>query len=290
MRCLILVCLAAAGARSQTPPVVIIPGDGSNQLEARLDKSQAPHFWCDKTSDWYRLWLDTADLLAATSCWCANIMTAVNGSASRNVAGVGTRVPFWGSTEGFEELDPALPFKASAAFAQMVEALVARGYERNATLRGAPYDFRYTPDVDLKAVGDETPAFADASGYPEALRRLVEATSAAAGGARVVLVSHSMGGLQALYFLNSMSAAWKATYVAKWVAISAPLAGAAKELQLFASGDSDGLPISSQTVREEQRTYDTNHWLYPTTGWAASPWNDFGAVVSMEAHPREAGT
>lgn len=262
-------------------PVIIVPGDGSNQLEAKLvDKPATPHWYCSKNADWYRIWLDATDLVATTDCWSDNIKLALNGSASRNMPGVSTRVPFFGSTEGFEELDPAIPFKGSAAFSAMVEALVKEGYERNSTLRGAPYDFRYSPDVDLPSVGDETPAFT--STYVAALKALVEET-VDAQGARAVLISHSMGGLQTLYFLNAMTDAWKETYVEKWIMISAPLAGAAKELQLFASGNADGLPISSQSVREEQRTYDTNHWLYPTTGYAASPWDDVGAVVRTDA-------
>jgi len=38
-------------------PVIIIPGDGSNQLEAKLDKPKVPHFYCSKKADWFRLWL-----------------------------------------------------------------------------------------------------------------------------------------------------------------------------------------------------------------------------------------
>uniref|UniRef100_A0A7S0JJX1 Uncharacterized protein n=1 Tax=Calcidiscus leptoporus TaxID=127549 RepID=A0A7S0JJX1_9EUKA len=95
-----------------------------------------------------------------------------------------------------------------------------------------------------------------------------------ANGTRVTLVSHSMGGLQALYFLRQQSAAWKAQHIAQWVCISAPLAGAAKEVRLFATGDNQGLPVAPATIRDEQRSYETNHWLYPSTG-AASPWAGF---------------
>ena len=92
-------------------PVVIVPGDGSNILEARLNKPSAPHWYCSKTSDWYRLWLNTANLLSATSCWADNIRLEVDPTTGRasNAPGVETRVPFWGSTEGLEELDPSIP-------------------------------------------------------------------------------------------------------------------------------------------------------------------------------------
>ena len=52
------------------PPVVIIPGDGSNQLEAKLDKKTAPHFYCSKKQDWFRLWLNLEILVPGVlDCW-----------------------------------------------------------------------------------------------------------------------------------------------------------------------------------------------------------------------------
>ena len=37
--------------------------------------------------------------------------------------------------------------------------------------------------------------------------------------------------------------------------------GAAKEARLFATGDDEGLPVNAATIRDEQRSYQTNHWL-----------------------------
>lgn len=36
----------------------IVPGDGGSQLDARLNKTDVPHFFCTKTADWYNLWLN----------------------------------------------------------------------------------------------------------------------------------------------------------------------------------------------------------------------------------------
>lgn len=219
-----------------------------------------PHWYCSKTSDWYRLWLNTADLLTVTSCWADNIRLVVNASTgfSTNAPGVQVRVPDFGSTEGIEELDPSIPAHATGAFYRMVNALVAKGYVKNESLRGAPYDFRRTPD---------------SSGYDVQLRTLIEESVGAAKGRRATLVSHSMGGLQVLYFLRAQSDKWKAMYVAQWIAISAPWAGAAKVARLFASGDNEGLPVSAATIMDEQRSYETNHWLFPRLSalWADMP-------------------
>merc|ERR1711871_1806090 len=81
-----------------------------------------------------------------------------------------------------------------------------------------------------------------------------------------------MGGLHGLYFLRQQSAEWKAKYIERFVPISAPWVGAAKEARLFATGDNEGIPgVSANTIREEQRSYETNHWLFPAAGskvWA----------------------
>jgi len=246
----LLVARPTDGASS---PVVIIPGDGSNQLEARLDKPSVVSSWCSKKSDWFRLWLDTPNLLLGTTCWADNIKLVYDEKSGvlSNNAGVETRVPDFGGTSAFEELDPGVPGHATAAFRKMVLALTNVGYERNITLRGAPYDFRYAPSSPVGAH------------FIEDLRGLIEETVRTTGK-RVVLVSHSMGCLQGLYLLNQQTQAWKDEFIEKWIPLAGPFGGSAKELRLHASGDNQGLPVSGLKIREEQRSYETNFWLAPT--------------------------
>ena len=77
------------------------------------------------------------------------------------------------------------------------------------------------------------------------------------------IVTHSMGDVQGLYFLQSQDDAWKSKYIKRWIPISAPLIGAAKEFRLFATGDNEGLPVQASSIRDEQRSYETNLWLSP---------------------------
>ena len=64
--------------------MVIIPGDGSNQLEAKLDKTSAPHFFCSKKQDWFRVWLNLEILVPGVlTCWCDNIRLVVNNETGR---------------------------------------------------------------------------------------------------------------------------------------------------------------------------------------------------------------
>merc|ERR1719313_1123492 len=76
-----------------------------------------------------------------------------------------------------------------------------------------------------------------------------------------------MGCLQTLYLLNQQTQAWKDEFIEKWVPLSGPWGGAAKEIRLHASGDNQGLPVDALTIREEQRSYETNFWLAPVPKW-----------------------
>ena len=63
-------------------------------------------------------------------------MTAEERAARRHARHQDRHGPDW--HPDFEELDPAIPAHGTSAFYQMVQGLVAAGYERNASLRGAP--------------------------------------------------------------------------------------------------------------------------------------------------------
>jgi len=252
-------------ADASLSPIVIVPGDGSNQIEAKLNKPSSLHWYCSKTSDWFRLWLSTSQLLAATDCWADNIKLIYDEERDTfsNNAGVETRVPDFGGTSSFEELDPSIPAHKTAAFYNMVKGLVTAGHVRNKTLRGAPYDFRYAPSSPIGAK------------YIADLKALIEETSTTQGK-RVNLVSHSMGCLQVHYLLTQQSQAWKDKYIEKWFPISGPFGGTAKELRLHASGDAVGLPVNPLTIREEQRSYETNLWMAPVPKW----WGDTSLVFT----------
>lgn len=48
-----------------------MPGDGGNQLEAKLNKSETVHYICDKvTKDYYTLWLNIGEFVEVIiDCW-----------------------------------------------------------------------------------------------------------------------------------------------------------------------------------------------------------------------------
>jgi pimeloyl-ACP methyl ester carboxylesterase len=266
----ILVVMAAVlPVHTAFSPVLLIPGDGGSQLEAKAhNKPSTAHFFCEKTFDWSQLWLSLPSLApGAIDCWADNIQLDFDeemGTYS-NATGVQVRVPGFGNTTTVEHLSPSLPSK-SGYMDQLTAFLVAKaGLVRGTTVRAAPYDFRLHPR--------------SAQPYAAAVAVLVEELFAAAGSRPVTLISHSMGCLYALHFLAGQPAAWKATHIKGWIPISGPFSGTAKMFRLMASGDSQGIPfVSALSIRAEQRSYESNVWLMPAAG-AAGGWGD-GPIVT----------
>lgn len=134
--------------------------------------------FCQKTtSDFFNIWLNLELLVPLViDCWIDNVKLYYNNETRKteNTPGVETRIPGWGekwiinltnllnsnlikmlilsgSPEPVEWLDPS---KASsgAYFKDIGNALVADGYQRNVSLRGAPYDFRKAPSEYQKFI------------------------------------------------------------------------------------------------------------------------------------------
>jgi lysophospholipase-3 len=61
-----------------------------------------------------------------------------------NSKGVEIRIPGFGSTASVEWIDPSQASQG-AYFKDITNTLLALGYERNISVRGAPYDFRKAP-------------------------------------------------------------------------------------------------------------------------------------------------
>jgi lysophospholipase-3 len=116
---LFFIGLLAHGA-SGLHPVVLVPGFGCSQLDARLTDefepaSAAPSCGgaLKRTKGWFRLWNNHTALLedpALVPCYAELLQLVFDPVAGdyRNVPGVETRLMSFGTTRGFGYGDPAM--------------------------------------------------------------------------------------------------------------------------------------------------------------------------------------
>lgn len=102
------------------------------------------HYICRPKSDWFNIWLNLELLVPyVIDCWIDNVQLIYDNKTrtTSNPPGVETRVPGWGDPQSVEWIDPTRA-GSGAYFKDIGNALVANGYVRNVSIRGAPYDFR----------------------------------------------------------------------------------------------------------------------------------------------------
>ncbi|CAK7347401.1 unnamed protein product [Dovyalis caffra] len=253
-------------ATSNLHPLILVPGNGGNQLEARLTRDYKPsslvcHLYplLKPKGGWFRLWFDPGVLLAPLAqCFADRMMLFYDKDLDdyRNAPGIETKVLNYGSTQSLLYLDPNLKH-ATAYMAPLVESLEEIGYVNGKTLFGAPYDFRY----GLAAEGHPSKV---GSKFLQDLKDLIEKASTDNGGKPVIIVSHSLGGLFVLQLLNRNPISWRKKFIKHFVALSTPWGGTVEQMVTFASGNTLGVPfVDPLLVRGEQRTSESNSWLLP---------------------------
>lgn len=236
-------------------PVILVPGDGGSQLEAKLNKTSVVHYLCEKISkDYFNVWLNIELLVPVIiDCWIDNVKLTYNNvtRTTRNQDGVDIRVPGWGDPSVIEYLDPS---KASpgAYFKDIGNMLVNElGYIRNFSLRGAPYDFRKGPNENEE--------------FFDKLKLLVEETYLMNNNAPVTLIAHSMGGPMTLIFLQRQTQKWKDKYISSFITLAGAWGGSVKAIKVFAIGDDLGAYLLRQsTLKDEQITSPSLGWLLPS--------------------------
>ncbi|CAN6287707.1 unnamed protein product [Urochloa humidicola] len=232
----------ARGAAGGLHPVVLMPGFGCSQLDARLTSDFEPASTAPscgggvlkgKKKGWFRLWNNHTALQedpALVACYAELLRLVYDPAAGdyRNVPGVETRVVAFGTTRGFGYGEPAMK---DFCMEKLVQALEAVGYREGETLFGAPYDFRYAPAPP----GQPNREF---SGFLSSLTALVEHASERNGDKPAILVTHSFGGVLVDFFLRWSPLAWRQHYVKHFVMVSAGAGGAVPLLRFGGSSSS----------------------------------------------------
>jgi len=251
-----LLTLLMGLSQPRVHPIILVPGDGGNSIEGRLNKTTTVHYICDKVSDWFTLWLNLEQLVPeVVDCWVDNMKLVYNPVTHRSSdnPGVETRIPGFGNTSTVEYLDPSQRF-FSVYFANLVTHLLPQGYIRGSNLHGAPYDFR-------KAAHEH-------EDYFNRVKILVEETYLANEETPVILLTHSLGSPMMLYFLTHQSKAWKEKYIRALVTLAGPWGGSVRALSIFAVGDNLGnWLLSEKKLMWEQRTSSSLAWLMPQKGF-----------------------
>lgn len=239
----------------QISPVILVPGDGGSQIEAKINKPSVVHYICQKISnDYFSLWLNMELLVPLViDCFIDNLKLNYNNvtRTTSNQPGVDIKVPGWGNPFVVEYIDPSRASPGSY-FSDIGNMLVNDiGYVRNLSLRGAPYDFRKGPSENEE--------------FFAKLKTLVEETYAMNNNTPVTLLAHSMGGPMTLIMLQRQSQEWKDKYINSFITLSAVWAGSVKAIKVFAIGDDLGAYFLRESVlRTEQITSPSLGWLLPS--------------------------
>ncbi|KAF5269291.1 hypothetical protein FQR65_LT02592 [Abscondita terminalis] len=251
---LIIISTFVAYVCANLNPIVLIPGDGGSQLEAKLNKTNVVHYICEKTStEYFNIWLNL-ELLAPIiiDCWIDNLKLTYDNVTRKtsNAEGVDIRVPGFGATDTVEWLDPS---HASSGyyFKDIGNALVNVGHVRNKSIKGAPYDFRKAPNEN--------------SEFFDQLKKLIEDTVHDNNNTPVIMIAHSMGGPMSSYFLGMQPQAWKDKYIKSLVSLSGAWGGSVKAIKVYAIGDNLGSYFLRESImRQEQITSPSLAWLLPS--------------------------
>jgi len=241
------------GAPTQPlPPVVCIPGVAGNQLYAKLNKSASDHWFCQNHQVNYMIWLALAELLPGVEgCWSQNIKLQYDSATARfmNATGVDILVQDFGSTLGFEYLDPSFQ-RETIYFASIVQNLITVGYQRGKNIFGTPYDWRLAPN--------STPAL-----FTQ-LQKIIEDAYTSNNNSKVVIIAHSMGNLIFSHLLSRTPQGWREKYIKNYFAIAPPWTGAVMAVQSLASGYDFSIPyLPAQSARPVQRSFESNYFLLP---------------------------
>ncbi|ONM20973.1 Lecithin-cholesterol acyltransferase-like 1 [Zea mays] len=123
-------------------PIFLVAGMSCSDLEARLTEEyrpSVPHCGAMKGKGWFGLWKNSSELLSRDYMQCfeeqMSLVYDPDINEYRNLAGVETRVPNFGSTRAFSYKNP---LKSDWCLGKLRAALEDMGYRDGDTMFGAP--------------------------------------------------------------------------------------------------------------------------------------------------------
>ncbi|KAL7712224.1 1-O-acylceramide synthase [Entamoeba marina] len=271
----ILLCSVVYAETCTRHPVVIIPGIMASVLEAKIDIPDNVDFCdrgldCDRNKDWFTLWVNLLDGIPyINDCYLAYLQCVYNSTSGlmNNVEGVQIRAPDFGSTYAVDYICPTIILKQfSKAFHEIIKGLESVGYKDGYDLLGAPYDWRYYHMDD----------------YYENVKQLI-ITAYENTNEKIVLLSHSMGGLTTYILLDKLGKEFCDKYILRWVAMSTPFIGTNLANDVLLTGYSMGFPVSKSKIKELARTLETIGMMAPNNDY----WDTEDVLVDMTSTGKE---
>ncbi|GAB1220267.1 hypothetical protein ENUP19_0223G0020 [Entamoeba nuttalli] len=243
-------------------PIVFIPGILASMLEgdvniADISKTPLPEK-CDTHVEYERLWVALKNVRPLKNDCSLGYLTPMWNSTSKeqiDIEGVNIVSPRFGSTYACDEIDPNWPVSMFAkCFHDLIKKFKKLGYVDGDNMVGASYDWRYYRYGEYK---HKRNWFADT-------KELIINTYNKYG--KVVVISHSMGGLMFYKFLDYVGKEFADKYIDNWIAISTPFLGSGKAIAAAFPGNNLGLPISAEKLRPFARRTETVSLLLPIGG------------------------
>ncbi|EDV22036.1 Group XV phospholipase A2 [Trichoplax sp. H2] len=250
-------------------PVVLITALGGAQLEAKLNRTTAPYWFCDKKTDWELVWLNVDFLLPfVIRCW-ENIMQLKYDSKNHvySPAHEGIKIRVRNGTKHIRFIDPQFGLRGvSMEYGAIIDSLVFTGYTKDKNIIAFPFDWRIGAD-----------AYYLKNGVFHYLKLAIEQAYSNNSNIPVVCVGESMGNAMFNLFLNTyVDQKWKDKYVKAHISLSGVYAGAGQVIYSVISPSGGVLPpvVNFDVIRSVIRTYGSSAWLLPNRKF----WKDYPFV------------
>ena len=268
MIALIALALCATYVAAETcdamKPVVFIHGIIAGMLEGEVNVAEGTEVAfpsdCKYTYKKTRMWVALKDINPfVNECIMGYLTPLFNTKTNQQFdpEGITITSPKFGSTYACDEIDPNFPVSLFAkVFHELIVKLEKVGYVDGENMLGASYDWRYYRF-------DE---YSHKDNWYEKTKSLIKTAYNTYG--KVVIISHSMGGLMTYRLLHYVGSSFASTYIDSWVAMSAPFLGAVKTVAAAFPGDNLGLPIADGKIRPMARQVETVALMFPIGGTA----------------------
>ncbi|EDR29163.1 1-O-acylceramide synthase precursor, putative [Entamoeba dispar SAW760] len=253
---LCIICSTQAQSCEKRKPILILSGILASQLmiDADIDTSialppQCPH----KVKG--QIWINRKDLIPFnnSACFVEYMKTYWNSSTRKmeNIPGANIYYPDFPSTKGIFALAPdnqKLLQSKTKVFAAMIRDLKAAGWKDGIDLVSPGYDWRYADRSNNNWTEKTT----------QLIQQLVHDN-----GHKVVIVTHSFGGIAVLDLISSMSKEFCDQYIDKIITLNAPFIGSTKTLRTFLTGEDLGLKLDPLLLRPLARSWESDYQLMP---------------------------